>query len=44
MTMPPPRVPLAAKLAFTAWMAVWVPVYWNANGPANFLCFPWGEG
>ena len=31
------RLPLAAKLAFTAWMAVWVPVYWSANGPANFL-------
>lgn len=30
-------LPLAAKLAYTAWMAVWVPVYWTHNGPANFL-------
>jgi hypothetical protein len=34
---PPPRVPLAAKLLFTLWVGVWVPVYWYANGPANFL-------
>ena len=31
------RVPLAAKLAYTAWMLVWVPAYWYANGPSNFL-------
>ncbi len=30
-------MPLAAKLAYSAWMAVWVPVYWIHNGPANFL-------
>lgn len=35
--MPPPRVPLAVKVGYTAWMAVWVPVYWVANGPSNFL-------
>jgi len=31
------RLPLAAKLAFTAWMLVWVPLYWIGNGAANFL-------
>jgi hypothetical protein len=25
------------KIAYTLWMLVWVPVYWRANGPANFL-------
>lgn len=32
-----PRIPFAAKLAYTAWMLVWVPVYWASNGPSNFL-------
>lgn len=32
-----PRIPLAAKLAYTAWIAVWMPLYWRENGPANFL-------
>jgi hypothetical protein len=31
------RIPFAAKLAYTAWMIVWVPLYWRENGPANFL-------
>ena len=31
------RIPLAAKLLYTAWMVVWVPVYWQQNGPSNFL-------
>ena len=31
------RVPLWLKLAWTAWMVVWVPVYWWQHGPANFL-------
>ena len=31
------RIPLAVKLAYSAWMALWVPVYWRANGPENFL-------
>jgi hypothetical protein len=35
--MSPGRVPLAAKLAYTFWMAVWVPVYWIENTPSNFL-------
>lgn len=31
------RLPLSVKLAWTLWMAVWVPVIWWQNGPANFL-------
>ena len=31
------RVPLWIKLAYTGWMAVWVPLYWRENGPSNFL-------
>lgn len=31
------RIPFAAKLLYTVWMAVWVPIYWQQNGPANFL-------
>jgi hypothetical protein len=30
-------VPLFVKIAYTLWMAVWAPVYWVHNGPANFL-------
>lgn len=33
------RVPLAFKLAYTAFMAVLVPVYWRYYGPTNFLYF-----
>src|ERR1700753_4306902 len=33
------RIPLAVKLAFTAFMAVLVPVYWSKYGPTNFLYF-----
>jgi hypothetical protein len=33
------RIPLAIKLAFTAFMAVLVPVYWSKYGPTNFLYF-----
>jgi len=33
------RVPLWLKLAFTAFMAVLVPVYWHHYGPTNFLYF-----
>lgn len=33
----PTRVPLWLKLAYTAWMMVWVPIYWQSTGPANFL-------
>jgi hypothetical protein len=31
------RIPLSAKVFYSVWMAVWVPVYWQQNGPANFL-------
>jgi hypothetical protein len=33
------RIPLALKLAVTVWLVVWVPVYWRAHGPQNFLWF-----
>lgn len=33
------RIPFALKLAFTAFMAVLVPVYWSKYGPTNFLYF-----
>jgi hypothetical protein len=33
------RLPLAFKLAYTAFMAVLLPVYWHYYGPTNFLYF-----
>jgi len=33
------RVPLAVKLAYSAFMAVLLPVYWHYYGPTNFLYF-----
>lgn len=33
------RAPLWLKLAYTAFMAVLVPVYWHYYGPTNFLYF-----
>lgn len=33
------RVPLWAKLAYTAFVAVLVPYYWAAYGPTNFLYY-----
>jgi hypothetical protein len=33
------RIPLAVKLVVTAWLLVWVPVYWRGHGPQNFLWF-----
>lgn len=38
-TAPPPHLPLGLKLAYTAFMAVLVPVYWANYGPTNFLYF-----
>ena len=32
-------IPLWIKLVFTAFMAVMIPYYWSAYGPANFLYF-----
>jgi hypothetical protein len=39
MTPTASRVPLGLKLAYTAFMAVLVPVYWRYYGPTNFLYF-----
>jgi hypothetical protein len=36
---PASRLPLWLKLAYTAFMAVLVPVYWRNYGPTNFLYF-----
>src|SRR5688572_16630293 len=33
------RIPLAVKLAYTAFLCVLVPFYWVNYGPANFLYF-----
>ncbi len=30
-------LPLAARLGFTLWMLIWVPLIWWAYGPQNFL-------
>ncbi|MCR9243967.1 MAG: hypothetical protein NXI31_02975 [bacterium] len=38
-TDPARRIPLSAKLLFTAFMAVLVPFYWHNYGPSNFLYF-----
>jgi len=32
-----PAIPTALKLAYLAWICVWIPVYWLYNGPQNFL-------
>jgi hypothetical protein len=34
-----PRLPLWLKLAYSAFMAVLIPVYWHYYGPTNFLYF-----
>ena len=34
-----PRIPLWIKLAYTAFMAVLIPLYWHYYGPTNFLYF-----
>lgn len=39
MPMTEPLVPLWIKLAYTAFVAVLVPVYWSYYGPTNFLYF-----
>lgn len=33
------RIPIAVKLAYSAFMAVLIPVYWVNYGPANFFYF-----
>jgi hypothetical protein len=32
-------MPLALKIAWTAWLLVWAPVYWKQYGAQNFLYF-----
>jgi hypothetical protein len=39
MTPAAARVPLAVKIAYSAFMAVLIPVYWHYYGPTNFLYF-----
>ena len=39
VTLHASRVPTALKLAYTAYVAVLVPVYWHYYGPTNFLYF-----
>jgi len=34
-----PKIPMAMKLLYTAFMVVLVPVYWKSYGPTNFLYF-----
>ncbi|HTH45955.1 MAG TPA: hypothetical protein VMB21_00455 [Candidatus Limnocylindria bacterium] len=38
-TRPPARLFLGLKLAYSAFMAVLIPVYWSNYGPTNFLYF-----
>ena len=38
-TIPSMRVPLWLKIAWTAWLLVWAPVYFKQYGPQNFLFF-----
>jgi hypothetical protein len=38
-TAPRHRLPLALKLALTAFVAFMIPVYWHTYGPTNFLYF-----
>jgi hypothetical protein len=38
-TNPGSRIPMIVKIAFTAFMAILVPVYWKNYGPTNFLYF-----
>lgn len=33
------RLPLWLKLAWTIWLIVWIPLYWQQYGPQNFLFF-----
>jgi hypothetical protein len=33
------RIPLWVKIAWTAWIVLWAPVYWKQYGAQNFLFF-----
>jgi hypothetical protein len=37
--MPHMRLPLWLKIAWTLWLGIWAPVYWQQYGPQNFLFF-----
>jgi hypothetical protein len=37
--MNPVRLPLWLKLGWTAWLLIWIPVYWRQYGAQNFLYF-----
>ena len=37
--MAPGRLPLWLKVAWTIWVAVWIPLYWKQWGPSTFLWF-----
>ena len=37
--LPSNRIPVALKLAYTAFMVILVPTYWREYGPTNFLYF-----
>jgi hypothetical protein len=39
MPLSDPQLPLALKIAYTAFLAVMIPIYWVRNGPTNFLWF-----
>jgi hypothetical protein len=39
MTPTASRVPIWLKIAYTAFMAILIPVYWHYYGPTNFLYF-----
>ncbi len=36
---PNSRIPLWLKLAWTAWIVIWAPLYWKHYGAQNFLYF-----
>src|SRR5664279_4636971 len=38
-TTQPPKIPLAAKIICTVFLAVMIPIYLRAYGPTNFLWF-----
>jgi hypothetical protein len=33
------RIPLWSKIIWTAWLVVWIPLYWKQYGAQNFLYF-----
>lgn len=38
-TMAAMRLPLWLKIAWSVWVAVWIPIYWRQYGAQNFLYF-----